>query len=103
MPAVDLWECSRCLLRWVESGLPDNCPSCRQQHSIPQGPIIVAGRDVREGVVRSYGLKEGMASKDVRRGLDRLNLGLCEHGYMLGLMCRDCTPQQPIFIGALTK
>lgn len=92
MDTVDLYECSRCHLLWVDGSeaIPGVCPSCRLHHSVPKGEVIVAGRDVRVNVVRDYGLRECLLDPQVRRGLDVLELGHCRHGFIASILCRDC-------------
>jgi hypothetical protein len=87
---VDLWECMHCHLLWVNPAIPTHCPSCRAHHNVPVGEIRVAGRDVRVNVLRDYGRRDGLLSKQVRRGLDRLELGHCPHGMVSATICPEC-------------
>lgn len=97
MDTVDLYDCSRCHLQWVAGSepIPGTCPGCRLHHSIPKGDVLVAGVDVKVGLVRDYGLRDGLLDPQVRRGLDVLRLGdLCPHGFLTAIICRECNRVQ---------
>jgi hypothetical protein len=53
--------------------------------------IKVMGRDVTVRVLREYGLEAGMGDPRVRKGLENLDLGFCEHGWITPLICPECT------------
>jgi hypothetical protein len=92
MEPVTLWRCSRCQLMWVEGSeaIPGRCAACWREHSIPQGPVILMGRDVKVRVVREYGVAAGLLDRKVRRGLEKLRLGWCPCGFMVPTMCDKC-------------
>ena len=48
------------------------------------------GRDVRPRVIREYGIETGLLDYRVRRGMDKLRLGICEHGYLTSAICPNC-------------
>ena len=89
VPELTLWLCDRCKLLWANDSIPESCPSCLRRSRIPT-KILVAGRDVTEFVIRDYGKREGLLDPEVRRGLDRLRLGHCPHGWITSEICTEC-------------
>lgn len=91
MTTVDLLRCNRCGLKFVMESdeIPFKCPRCWGHSGIPS-EVIVMGRDVRVRYLREYGLEAGLADPKVRRGLEGLNLGHCEHGYISRAICPLC-------------
>jgi hypothetical protein len=87
---VDLFQCSRCRLKFEWVGIPTRCPACRLGSSVPKGEIILMGRDVTVGTLRSYGLATGLLRPEVRRGLAGLDLGYCPHGLIAAELCNNC-------------
>jgi len=88
---VTLYRCARCGLRWVPEGdeIPGKCVRCWFRAMIPT-EVTVMGRDVRVRVIREYGLETGLLDPKVRRGLERLDLGICEHGWITPHLCPSC-------------
>jgi len=84
-----LYRCTRCKLLFGAEGIPEACPACLRRSSVPPR-IVVAGRDVREFVVREYGRREGLLDPEVRKGLDGLRLGQCPHGWLTSAICQEC-------------
>lgn len=84
-----LWRCARCSLLFGHEGIPETCPACLRRSSIPP-TILVAGRDMREFVVREYGRREGLLDPQVRKGLDKLKAGICPHGWITSAICTSC-------------
>lgn len=91
MRRVDLWKCGHCGLVWVrDSEIVDGyCPQCRRFHTIPKKAIQVAGMQVSVRSVMEYASVRGLLDIKVRRGLDILNLGYCEHGYIAASLCEE--------------
>ena len=88
---VDLFECSRCHLRFVwENEIPNECPRCRRHSQIPPA-IIVGGFNVLVNTLRTYGVEKGLFDAAVRRGLHKVPLGdRCKHGRLTYLLCSSC-------------
>jgi len=88
---VDLFQCSRCKVVWADTDgtVPFKCPRCWQWSGLAP-EMVVMGRDVRVRVIREYGLEAGLLDPKVRRGLERLDLGQCEHGYLTPHICPEC-------------
>ena len=92
MQTVDLFRCSLCGLVFVADegdAIPGFCPRFWRGHTIPP-EIKVMGRDVRVRVIREYGLETGLLDKQVRRGVQNMDLGICEHGFLCTAICPDC-------------
>lgn len=85
---MTLWLCSRCKLLFGWEGIPETCPSCLRRSRVPT-QIILAGRDVTEFVIRDYGKRDGLLDPEVRRGMDRMRLEHCPHGWITSAICRD--------------
>ena len=89
---VDLWECSCCGLLWVADEMPAKCPACRLRYSVPRGPIMAAGRDIRVSIVRDYGRRVGMLNDNVRRIVAKLQLlDACPCGWNTVALCPKCS------------
>lgn len=85
-----LWQCARCHLLWVDpSSIPTECPRCARKVMIPSS-IMVAGRDVRVKVVKDYGLRKGLMDPEVRKGLAKIPLDICPHGFVTSAICPEC-------------
>ena len=88
---VDLWRCTRCDHLWAEEGIPQRCPVCLRAARIP-AKIILAGHDVTVRAIREYGLESRLFNAQVRRGLWRVPVGHCAHGYISWHLCPECPP-----------
>ena len=84
MRRVNLWKCGHCGLVWVRRSkvLDGYCPQCRRFHTIPKKAVQVAGMQVSVRSVMEYASVRGLLDMKVRRGLEILTLGYCEHGYI---------------------
>lgn len=90
--AVDLNRCCRCSLIWVPEEDEQVCPRCRLNHTIPTHPVVVAGVQVPIKALRDFGMRKGLLDSEVRRGLDKLELGeRCPHAYITSMICPECS------------
>lgn len=87
--AVDLYLCTRCDLLWVEKEPPTVCPSCKLRGIIPE-QIVLAGREIDVRAVFEHGAGVQLLDKQVRHGLDKLQLGMCVHGWITSAICPEC-------------
>lgn len=91
MIVKELWLCSRCHLQFVWDGIPGECPKCKRQSQVTKDPIILAGRDVKVAALKLYGVATGLLDKEIRRGMESLDLGeRCPHGMIADVLCSDC-------------
>jgi hypothetical protein len=91
MRRVDLWKCAHCGLVWVRDTelIPGFCPGCRYHHTVPKKDVQVAGQKISVKTVMEYGSVRGLLDFKVRRGLEILNLGYCEHGFIAASLCEE--------------
>ena len=50
----------------------EQCPRCRQNHTVPTHPVEVAGVKVPVAALIDFGRRDGLLDREVRRGLDVL-------------------------------
>jgi hypothetical protein len=86
---VDLLECGRCGLLWVEDPMPERCPRCMRRRFLPT-PIVVAQRDVTVKTLREFGVRRGLGDPLVRDAVQNLDLSFCPHGFLTASICSTC-------------
>jgi hypothetical protein len=89
---MTIWKCAWCGLKWLNEKLPLYCPSCEHEHSIPKGPIVLWGQDIKDYIERDYGARLAIADKHVLKGLAAVSMGTrCPHGFVhLSLCNKGC-------------
>lgn len=69
----------------------ENCPRCRSWTVVPKEQVVVSGERVSVSAVVLHGKAVGLLDKNVRKGMDILNLGeRCKHGFITYRICPQC-------------